>query len=191
MEWSGYCEGLKGRARELIALIRAGNPSQEERDRRFALELAGQQGRGVDGRAGDVDGGLGGGEGGGAGGGGSAVTQTGDQQLDNLPFIQTSQDLTAPAVSTNPGQTATSTSIVYAAVPVPAPSTSTGIGGGGQQSFINTNLELTTKAVNNIGKSIDCDILEMEVAAMGTDVSDSQAADIKEICVRIKEQVLE
>jgi hypothetical protein len=53
-------------------------------------------------------------------------------------------------------------------------------------------LELATKSVNNIGKSIDCDIIEMEVevAAMGVDVSDSQAADIKEICVRIKEQVL-
>ena len=158
----------------------------------FALQLAGQQGRGVDGRAGDVDGGPGGGEGGGAGGGGSAVTQTEDQQLDNLPFIQTSQSLTAPAVSTNPGQTATSTSIVYAAVPAPAPSTSTGIGVGGQQSYVDTNLELATKAVNNIGKSIDSDILEMEVevAAMGSDVSESQATDIKEICARIREQVL-
>jgi hypothetical protein len=54
------------------------------------------------------------------------------------------------------------------------------------------NLELATKSVNNIRKSIDCDILEVEVevAAKEMDVSDSQAADIKEICLKIKEQVL-
>jgi hypothetical protein len=123
LQWSGYCEGLKERARELIALIQAGNVSQVEKDQLFALNLAVQQGRGVDGRSGDVDGGP--------GGGGAAVTHTGDQQSDSLPFIQTSQSLTAPAVTTTHHQTPhTSTSIVSATVPAQAPSTSTGIGGG-------------------------------------------------------------
>ena len=36
------------------------------------------------------------------------------------------------------------------------------MGGGVQQSYTDTNLELVTKAVNPIGKSIDCDITEME-----------------------------
>ena len=101
--------------------------------------------------------------------------------------------MTARTVTTTPGQTPhTSTSTVSATVPAPAPSTSTGIGGGVQQSYIDTNLELATKSVNNVGESIDCDIMEMEaeVAAMAVEVSDSHAADFKEICVRIKEQVL-
>ena len=55
LQWSGYCEGLKERARELIALIRAGNGSQVEKDRLFALNLAGQEGQGG-GHSGDVDG---------------------------------------------------------------------------------------------------------------------------------------
>ena len=67
------------------------------------------------------------------------------------------------------------------------------MGAGVQQSYTNTNLELATKAVNKIGESIDCDITEMEgggVAAMGVEVKDCQAADIKEFCVRIEERVI-
>jgi len=64
--------------------------------------------------------------------------------------------------------------------------------GGIQQNYTDTNLQLATKAVNNIGESINCDIAEMEqeVTAAHGGVNERHAAEIKELCVRLEERIL-
>ena len=192
IDWSNYCEDVKDRARDVIKLLRTA--AQVDKDRRFAMNIAREEGK-DDERQDDGNDGA-------PGGGdreevvpaaGSLIGQPG-ASTKSPPVIQTSPSPvpTVPQSSAEPATTATSVSAGSVSVPPPGVSSSTTTQGQTQQNYTDTNLELATKAVNNLGNSINCDIAEIEQevdAAQGV-MNEKHVDDIKELCVRLEERIM-
>ena len=174
MEWSNYCEGLKDRGRDVIAIVEAAQ--QVETDREFAVELARRQ---LNGGAGRTE---------------TSPTPSNIADQATCPPPTSGVDIAVSAsISVSPPQQSSqSSSAGTTTTPsiLPPVVTPAGAGGGLGQTYNNTNLELAVKAMNNIAKSIDLDILtvDQEIQSLDGVITDSHAGDLREYCARIEEK---
>ena len=189
MDWSNYCEGLKERGREVIALIDAAQ--QTETDRQFAVQLArDQMNSDGTGHSGDLNG------------------QVRFSAAPNPPSTNEQGSITPPTSSgevtasvtapvpadvsiSQPSLQSSSASTTTTSAPQQAPIATPLAAGGLSQTYNNTNLELAVKALNNIAKSVDQDLrtVGQEMQALDGVITDSHAADLREYCAKIEDRI--
>ena len=186
MAWSDYCEGLKDRARDVIAVLRAAQ--QVDTDRQLALQLARSQQKSGDGS------------------GPSADLNGLDSQPADLTPPSTEDQSTVTPISTGgggvlsgphgdgtpPASTITTSSVQ---APIPAPPVQATITApsavDGSNNYANMNLELAVDAFNSIQRCVEKDIqaIDAELLSLGGVITDSHAEELKIYCKWIEEKI--